>query len=339
MIPMRRRLAGVVAWAAMALIPLQNSSALDIQFDYRFDTSGFFSGPHLSRRAVLEAAALVFEERILDRFSAITPEGANTWSLIFQDPSSGNMVEIKDPVLPADTIVVYVGARELPGEQLGYASFGYSWEGYAPWANLFGERDSDSNFDAIGGSLSFDASAPWYFDSDVATWEDFEGRQDFYTVVLHELGHLLGFGSSAFTRNRVGNQFVGPEVLALYGGPAPLDPGSSHFQEGTKYLGQETAMDPTQISNSRKVFTELDWAVFKDIGYDIKNAAAVPLRLTSIKRSGDRVTLNWTGGTGPYQAQVRSAEGNWSNIGPATNENTVTLTSTEFMALFRIAGR
>ena len=70
----------------MSAIP--SARAIDIQFDFSFDSSNFFNG-NLQRQNVLNAAALVFESRITDTLSAITPGRGNTWTATFENPSTG----------------------------------------------------------------------------------------------------------------------------------------------------------------------------------------------------------------------------------------------------------
>ena len=72
-----------------------------------------------------------------------------------------------------------------------------------------------TDFGPWGGSISFDnSSTSWYFDSDVNTVESFTGF-DFFSVAVHELGHLLGAGTSdSGTRYLSGSTFVGPNAAA-----------------------------------------------------------------------------------------------------------------------------
>ncbi|MEO6847188.1 MAG: autotransporter-associated beta strand repeat-containing protein, partial [Chthoniobacterales bacterium] len=192
---------------------------------------------------------------------------------------NGSEVTLQSPVILADTITIYVGARVLGGTTIGLSSYDYgSIHGDSSWINLFHARDSDTNFDSFGGSISFDTTTPWYFDSDPSTLESFSGKYDFYSVAQHEIEHLLGFndGVNAFRANTAGANFTGPTVEALYGGPAPLDSVSdrSHWSEGLMSGGSEVIMDPSISSNLRKNVTPLDLAVLEDIGYNITTYAA-----------------------------------------------------------------
>src|SRR5262249_30102776 len=81
--------------------------ALDIQFDYTYDTGNFFVG-HTDRQSLLNAAAAVFESRLTDNLTAITPAGGNTWSINFDNPTTGAAVTLNNPTIPAGVVKVYV---------------------------------------------------------------------------------------------------------------------------------------------------------------------------------------------------------------------------------------
>ena len=52
-----------LVWLIVGTLLLPQPPALgdlDIRFDYRYDTRGFFSGANIERRQILEAAAAIF---------------------------------------------------------------------------------------------------------------------------------------------------------------------------------------------------------------------------------------------------------------------------------------
>ena len=75
------------------------------------------------------------------------------------------------------------------------------------------------------------------FDQDVTTLESFPSMTDFYSVAVHELAHLLGFGTADSWDALVNNTtdtFLGPKSMTLNGGVAvPLDFDLSHWADGT----------------------------------------------------------------------------------------------------------
>jgi hypothetical protein len=331
---LHRSLLGTLIMASLvALTPA--GGALEIQFDYRYDTSGFFSGPNMYRRAYLDNAAEVFELRIQDSFAAISPSGGNTWTLSFPHPATGEFISMTNLVFPTNTIVIFPGARPL--EFVAYAEYNYSWAGFGSWATLFLGRDSTNNFDSFGGSISFDPGELWYFDGDPGSIEPF-GGYDFHSVALHEIAHLLGFtkGAAAF-RARTGNgSFVGPNASAAFGGSVPLDGELNHLREGLQFKGQEVNMDPTFSPGVRKHFTELEFSILQDIGYLISPMATV--EIVSIRRTGETVQIDWHDGVGPFRVEAidRIDSSNWWAI-----SNTLSVRSASFVlpnpsAFFRI---
>jgi hypothetical protein len=136
-------------------------------------------------------------------------------------------------------------------------------------------RGESSGFARWGGTISFDTtpSSPWHFNH---TTSPSGSVSDLYSVAIHELAHALGFGGSIEWQALVSaSSFFGSNANAEYGGPVPLASGLSHWAEGTDsivYGGstpQETAMDPTLTTGTRKLFTKLDAAAMKDIGWTV----------------------------------------------------------------------
>ncbi len=269
-------LAASLFWSVS--IPAQ---AVLIQFDYSYDSNGFFSDP--VRRGVLEAAGNYFSSLLADDLAAITSNSSNTFTAIFNDPSSGNQVSLPDYNVPADTLIVYAGARDLGATlgQGGPGSYGvrYTDPKYYELVRTRGEADETegataTDFAPWGGAIAFDIDANWYFDADPATDEAITGI-DFYSVALHELGHLLGVGTADSWSNQIsGGYFNGSASLAAYGSSVPLDSIDAHWAPGTMSIlpdgtPQEAAMDPDLTTGTRKRFTVLDQAALSDIGWEV----------------------------------------------------------------------
>ncbi len=213
--------------------------------------------------------------RLNDHLQAITPSGSNTWTLSATNPSGASSFSLTNPTIPEDTLIVFVGARAM--NSLGIGGPGaYSSSGSSEWLDLVQSRgqagalnNPKSDFSPWGGSISFDLDANWYFGTSEAGLGSHQ--QDFLSVAMHELGHLLGIGTAdSWDRYVSSESFLGPHSSEAYGGNVPLS-GDAHFEEGLKNGGQEVAMDPSLLEGTRKLFTELDFAALADIGWEVSS--------------------------------------------------------------------
>lgn len=252
------------------------SANVDIRFDYRYDSSGFFTGANSSRQNILDAAGSVFETRFQDSLTAITSSGSNRFDASFFRPDNGSNTRISNYSVAADEIVVFVGARNLGGTLAVGGPGGFSSSGDTNFLSNASSRGQagallpvQTDFGRWGGALSFNsASSNWYFDADTRTDESFSGF-DLYSVAVHELAHVLGFGTAdSFDNLSSGGVFIGPAVNDLLGFSPSLT-SNGHWVSGLSYLQQEAAMDPTIGAGQRKHFTELDYAAMKDIGWQV----------------------------------------------------------------------
>ncbi|WP_145434127.1 hypothetical protein [Lacipirellula limnantheis] len=275
-----------VAWAvAVVALVAVPASALTVQFDYSYDTLGFFGTAEnpTPARSTLEFAARSFTP-FTDTLSAIQPGGGNSWTARFIDPSTNTFNNVPNLAVPQDTLIVYAIARDLAGAALGQASPGnYVFSG-SPTANFSnavtnrGQGDQSLDFAPWGGVIAVDVrnsagiARNWNFDLGV---EPPLNDYDFYTVVTHELAHLFGFGvSNAFSTDIADNAFVGTNAVALYGGAVPLAGGqhwasgvtSPPFLPGTQ---PKPSLGPSLTLGERKLFTPLDYAALADIGWQV----------------------------------------------------------------------
>lgn len=243
--------------------------SITILIDYRYDLranggAGFFED-NPAARAVIERVAQELGQRVSANLSAIVPSGTNTWTATFFHPRTGQQVSISNPTVPANTIVVYVGGRAMPGPEAGVGGYGgYRWSGTSAWGNTIARRGW-SGFAPWGGSIAFDTTENWHFG---LTTEGLTRNQlDFYSVALHELGHVLGIGTAPQWSHQLQNgYFVGPHAVSVYGGPVPLS-GGGHWAEGVAVAGQVTAMSPVINYGERRTWTSLDQAALRDVGW------------------------------------------------------------------------
>lgn len=288
--PLRRgalRLLGPLLMLLLAYVALAPSvRAITIQIDYSYDTLGFFGTEQnpTPARTTLEFAARTFTP-FTDTLSAIQPGGGNSWTARFIDPSTNTFNNVPNLSVPHDTLIVYAIARNLAGAALGQASPGnYLFNG-TPTASFSGavtnrgQDDQSLDFAPWGGVIAIDvvnsSGVPrnWHYDLGA---EPMGNAYDFYTVVVHELAHLFGFGvSNAFALDidSSGN-FIGANAQALYGGPVPLSNGqhwasgvtSPPFLPGTQ---PKPSLGPSLTLGERKLFTPLDYAALADIGWQV----------------------------------------------------------------------
>ncbi len=266
--------------ASVSALPA--TGPLRVRIDYSLDT-GFFSSQ--ARRDLLQIAADSIVSRFNDDLLAISASGSNTWSAVFSNPATGASESRANLQVAANEIIVYAGARNLPGNTRGFGGpGGFSSFGTPAWNQLVQGRGEpgalaspQTDFAPWGGSITFDnADTNWHFDTDISGIQN--NQVDFLTVAMHEMAHVFGFGFIPAQSNRSSwdnlsqsGNFTGPKAAASFGASSvPLQSGDrGHWQEGITSNGRDVLMDPTILSGARTLFTPLDFAAFDDIGWDV----------------------------------------------------------------------
>ena len=268
----RRSLTG----GPVEVLEVRQMPAVNIVLDYSLDTKGFFSDT--ARRTLLDKAATMIESRLNDTLSAIKPSGSNTWKPSLTHPATGQSFTLPGSTsIAADTIVVYAGGRDLPGGTLGVGGGGgFASNGSPAWNSTVKGRSesgvlSTSQTDVApwGGSITFDTTGVnWHFGSTTTGLDSNES--DFLSVAMHELGHVMGLGTSkSWERLVSGGTFNGANARAEFGRNVPTQSGGGHFANDTQNDGLEAAMDPSITTGTRKLFGNLDFAALKDIGWEV----------------------------------------------------------------------
>ncbi len=265
-----------IAFGITLIWNISNAAALTINFDYQYDTGGFFTDT--VRRDILTAAGNRITSRINDNLSAITSKGSNQFNPVFNSPDGSGRTSISSASIGENILTIFVGAQNFPGSSVGLGGpGGFSASGSPDFFKTISNRGQpgvtlgpDANeFTPWGGSISFDNNNNWFFDDNIDTIENFTGT-DFYSVALHELGHVFGIGTSdAWSNLIVNGKFTGLTSSALFGENITVDADNSHWQEGILFNSLETSMDPSNINGTRQDFTELDFAALKDIGWEV----------------------------------------------------------------------
>lgn len=236
--------------------------SFNITFDYRFDTSGFYTE---EVRNALEAAGSIWEAIILDEFD---------------DIASGHHFEISNPETdleisltldqPIDDLLIFVGSRP----SLSESTLGRGGPEFGSGASLFTQRLRFSDFEPYIGVITVDRSENWFFDQTPDTDDDIPPEKyDFITLALHELGHVLGIGTADISKElSIDGSLIGPNTQQLAKSyieaeSVPTEADGAHFKEGI--FEDNTLMDPTMAAGLRTLPSAFDRAWLADIGYNV----------------------------------------------------------------------
>lgn len=323
---------------------------ITIELDYTYDTNGFFDQP--GSKEALRAVADFFEERLQDNLleiDAVAFGNDSSWTARFASPATGIIIEITNLVVPEDTLIVYAGGRNLSSAAGRGGPGGYGAMGFQDWFDRIDARgqsgelqDPVTDFGPWGGVLAFDTERDWNFQLDGRP----EGSTtDFVSIALHELGHLLGLGTSAAWDAQIdeSNQFTGTRSVASFGGPVPLDANQGHWRDDAscsfplgydpgnplnilsltyESFGSDHAVDQIAIMDpstctissvtSLKVFSDLDFAGLSDIGWEVFQ----PLRLEANSLAPSAVSVAWPSSTGQIYAIQRTVDlaADWTTV-------------------------
>jgi hypothetical protein len=219
---------------SLALAP--SLPAITIQIDYTYDTSNFFNTPE--KKAAMEAVADFYGNLISDTLLPINQADfpGSVWTARPSHPGTGAIIEIPALIVPADTIIVYVGARVLGGNTRGVGGpGGWSGGGSGSWFKRLDGRGNPgaedvnpslhTDFAPWGGSIAFDSASTWNF----SQTQNLSGVE-FISVALHEMAHVLGVGTAESWSNRIsGAFFTGNAVLRSNGTQPAIQSGGGHF--------------------------------------------------------------------------------------------------------------
>ncbi len=304
-------------------------AGVSIVFDYSLDSNGFFTP---ERRAIAQAAADSLTSRMANTHWARvdTSSTGGSYELAIINPSTMEVSWVPNVVIPENQITVRLGAMDWSSSPVSVfrSSTGDSVTQLLSIRNVSGGiaqvLTSSSILRPVDASISFDLQGiqdlksgitrQWYFGSAANLNTDdrnpadpyYSIYVDFYTSLLHELGHVLGiFDPSAFSgllasdpvfynsiasdpnffrawTSRVqadgqgGYVFTGPRASQFYynhvGQPIPLDTNTrSHWANGVHSQSADGWPSVTYDRNLpfRYGFSELEFAALEDMGYTI----------------------------------------------------------------------
>ena len=226
-----------------------NASSFKITFDYRYDTTGFFTD---AWKSVLESAAALWEKYIADDFAAIID---GTTVSVDLTPLAGGTEHAATVSATDSDLVIFVAAGSMANSGVLACA--------APISS-----DTDADFEPSFGRLMVNPDHYWFLDSSPESSGDIEpGSMDAIYAMAHEIGHILGIGgATAYNDLVIDNIFTGAYAKEANGGAYVTlfsESNSAHL------AGSDDLMYP-YISDGRKTPSGVDFAILKDIGYEIR---------------------------------------------------------------------
>lgn len=301
-----------VSWGDGTTSPASSSavnaaSGPKIRIDYSLDTGGFFSGANQSRRSLLQFAADSLVSRFSDDLAAISPGGYNQWMPSVFHPSQGPSGQLAGTItplsenlaVPANEIIIYAGARDLPGASRGVGGPG-SYQFPAQQITCPTQAECDRILAEIEafkdvvrgrgepgalaspqtdvapqvGSVSFDTGTDWHFGTTPDNIQP--GQVDFLSVAIHEIAHVLGFGITntnaitSWANLTSSGAFSGPKARAAYVGNGNVPVAGNHWAASVlDSNGQATLMAAQIQTGTQQLFSTLDFAAMDDLGWDL----------------------------------------------------------------------
>jgi hypothetical protein len=254
----------------MDMTDFGTSQGFKIILDYRYDTTQSMTR---DKRLVLRTAAASWEQFIASDFAPV-PAGTyiSARDLENMDAGGSNFTV----TYPIDDLVIFLGMASIynaSGDTLGEATSSKTTLGMtADLAAVLNGRYNGNPFQPWVATVAFDKDNALFVDATMDTSDDIPSDQnDFYSVAMHEFGHVLGMGSSlAYQALVVDATFTGAHAVAVYGAPVPLASDSIHVLNTVIVDGRQVVMARYDVAGTRSLITRLDLAMLEDLGYIIR---------------------------------------------------------------------
>ncbi len=255
-----QRLLSVIVAAAVALLSAAPAPGFQIIWDFSLDTGGFWTP---ERREVLTLVEQEFANWTINtaNWQDVWDGPGDIWYLLSNPASIDSVFKPANP--QANTLVVYLGAGEMNDAfGRGVPAWVGSLSSNPELTDFFAQFDNATTYQAFAGTLFVTTVYPPHLEPDNAPM----GRYHLFSTVLRGVGQILGFGTSDAWYHYVDGDgyFKGPHTLALTGGTGALTDG---------YGNLDNALDRLMSANTpmgvRYTFSELEYAIFRDLGYTI----------------------------------------------------------------------
>ena len=248
---------------------------MEIKFDYRFDTNGFFT---TERQVALNLAGNIWSDVLLDEFAEV-PENTE---LTLQNPQTGTVetIVLEEAI---DDLTIFVGASAEPFAQIdsgiNTSLFQAQYHGDDLLGDVFQRRISRSfrgqtvtNFEPWVGTISFASNPELEWNFDLVSSNSNVNQIDFFSVALQAIGRVLGVGTAPiFDFLAAESSFTGVNATEINrGNPIPLTDDLDYLAAN---FSEESLILNSDIPSERKLLSNLDLAFLADIGYEIEGFA------------------------------------------------------------------
>ncbi len=293
-----------------------SAHAISITIQYENPMDGFFTS---EAQTTISKAASDISYAITSTLGSLTQDvytgtsgaasASANWYLTYTNPNDNTTQTLNTFSFASNEIIIKVGTRDLGGSTLGVGGpggAGFSLSGSGSGASFttavdnmeaasnagmlrggptlstlngtFGPEPYSLSYGYAIGSLAFNNTATW--NKSYATGPS-GGQNDLYSVALHEMLHVIGFGiGDTWDSNVSGQNWTGAAVISLLGdGTNKVNAGGDHINNGLTgkaiidgvitTTDQEASMDPNITVGTRKYLTTLDLAFLQDMGWQV----------------------------------------------------------------------